>query len=368
MHRIDTDGHLANAFTDGDPGIGQEATVVDDDFMNAVQEELVNVILTRAGVTLVKNTNTQLGSALDLLFDNQGLEPGGRLTLSTGVPVTTAEVGGATTVRYTPHKHDRIKLYDGTRWKWYTFAELSQATTDATKSPAAVAVNSNYDMFVWDDGGTVRCTRGPAWTSDTGRGTGAATTELELFEGRRVNKIAITNGPAARRGLYVGTVRTDGSSQVNDTLAHRHVWNMYHRVARAMRVVETTDSWAYTSATIRQARGTTLNQLDIVRGLDEDAVSAAVNALASSSVGACNVFTGVGLDSTTAFAAGFITTSCVVPNNSVAGMSGGAWTGLPGLGRHLLTWLESGAGGVTIYGDGGTPLLLQGGIHATVMA
>lgn len=59
MHRIDTDGHVANAFSDGDPGAGVPGTRVDDNFMNAVQEELCAVVETCGG-TLVKDTNNQV--------------------------------------------------------------------------------------------------------------------------------------------------------------------------------------------------------------------------------------------------------------------------------------------------------------------
>jgi hypothetical protein len=64
MHKIDTDGHVGNLFTDGNPSLGQAATIVDDDWLNAVQTEVVNVI-EDAGITLVKGTNTQLLSAID---------------------------------------------------------------------------------------------------------------------------------------------------------------------------------------------------------------------------------------------------------------------------------------------------------------
>lgn len=64
MHRVDTDGHLANLFTDGDPGIGQEATIIGEDWLNDVQEDLCNLI-EDAGVTLVKGSQTQLQAAIN---------------------------------------------------------------------------------------------------------------------------------------------------------------------------------------------------------------------------------------------------------------------------------------------------------------
>jgi Uncharacterized conserved protein len=50
-------------FSKGNPGLGIPATIVDDDWANAVQEEICNVI-TAAGITLSKTTRTQLRDAI----------------------------------------------------------------------------------------------------------------------------------------------------------------------------------------------------------------------------------------------------------------------------------------------------------------
>lgn len=269
----------------------------------------------------------------------------GRLTLTSGSPVTTGDVTGATTVYATPYNGDSVELYDGTDWQVYKFTELSQETSDTAKSPAAVANNSNYDIFVWNDAGTLRATRGPLWTSDTARGTGAGTTELELFEGRYVNKVAISNGPAARKGLYVGTIRSDGSAQINDSLAKRHVWNTYNRRNRPMKVLEATSSWTYSTATWRQANNSAANQLDFVRGLNEDAVRAEVSQIGYSDSGINVCTNGIGLDSTSANGA---TRNHRIWSNATYGMlATSAYEGFPGLGRHYLAWLEYGAGSNT---------------------
>ena len=196
----------------------------------------------------------------------------GRLTLTTAVPMPSSDVTGATTVYFTPYKGNVVQLYDGTTWLPYIFAELSQLTTDATKSPAAVAVSSNYDVFVWNDSGTLRATRGPAWSGDKERGNGAGTTELGMLEGRYVNNVAITNGPAAQRGLYVGTIRSNASSQIEDSDSNRMVWNFYNRIPRNMFRVFTADR-ATTSATFVELDSEI--RCNFVLGLSEDAVSIA---------------------------------------------------------------------------------------------
>jgi len=366
MHKTDAPDNASNLFTDGDPGIGVPATVVDDDFMNAVQEELVNIVETKAGITLVKGTWTQLAQALDMLA--LATTPGGRLTLETGVGVPTTNQSGKTTVYYTPFRHNRAQVYDGTRWVWRSFSELSQATTDNLKSPAAVANNSNYDMFLWLDGALLRCTRGPSWSSDTARGTGAGTTELEFFEGRWVNKVAITAGPAARRGVYVGSIRSDGSAQINDTLAKRHVWNTYHRVLRSLSVVDTTNTWAYTTATFRQANASAANQLDLLIGLSEDVVVSTVRALVYNDSAGVTMAAGIGLDSTSANAAQVIAAG-ESPANGVKVCATAEYIGFPGIGRHTLVWLElSEATGNTAWVGDENLAYAQSGITARVMA
>lgn len=68
MHRIDGPAAApGNLFTEGDPGVGTPATVMTDDWANAVQEELCNVV-TGAGLALSKPVNTQLLDAINVLL------------------------------------------------------------------------------------------------------------------------------------------------------------------------------------------------------------------------------------------------------------------------------------------------------------
>lgn len=64
MHRIDGPGATVdNKFTDGDPVGGVQATVVTDDWLNDVQEELLSV-LAAVGITPVKGTQNQILAAI----------------------------------------------------------------------------------------------------------------------------------------------------------------------------------------------------------------------------------------------------------------------------------------------------------------
>lgn len=89
MHRIDTSGNVDNRFHPGNPATGQQATLIDQDWLNAVQEEIVNVIL-EANIELEKGTNDQLAAAIVALIagvvgDGSGAVPTTRQVLSGGL-------------------------------------------------------------------------------------------------------------------------------------------------------------------------------------------------------------------------------------------------------------------------------------------
>lgn len=237
--------------------------------------------------------------------------PQGRLTLASATPVMTSAQTAKTVVYYALYTGNLVPIYDGTSFKWTVFAELSNdltASATGKAGPAAATTNSNYDLFVWSDSGTIRLTRGPAWTSDTARGTGAGTSELQRINGIWTNKVAITNGPVANLGTYVGTIRTDGSSQANwqpggaaagGTAALLNVWNAYNRVSISGVVSDTTASWNYTTFTWRSADNSAANRVSFIVGLQEDFISACYQVGALNSSG--NSFNaGIGYDSTTA--------------------------------------------------------------------
>lgn len=290
----------------------------------------------------------------------------GRLTLATATPVMTSDQTAKTTIYYTPYKGDVILIYDGTYMVPTVFTELSQATTDSTKSPAAVTTNSNYDLFVWNDSGTIRCTRGPAWSSDTARGTGAGTTELELVKGVYLNKVSITNGPAANRGTYVGTVRSNGSSQIDWKLgsaaagggeAWLGVWNNFNRVDERPRVQDSVDNYTYQSGTVRSMNNSNTNRISAIRGLDDDAVYVQRSQMVQSSASSDQPQTGISLDATNTLGTAPADMSFVFTVTAGTGYKMTAsYSGRPGIGWHFWQATEKCNGTVaacTFYGDSG---------------
>ncbi|MCS3895581.1 hypothetical protein M2171_004714 [Bradyrhizobium japonicum USDA 38] len=233
--------------------------------------------------------------------------PQGRLTLASATPVMTTTQSAKTTLYYALYVGNQVPLYDGTKFTMTTFTELSIATTDTTKNPAAIGASKVNDWFVWNDSGTLRLSHGPDWTSDTVRSAGTA---LTMVSGVLLNNASITNGPAASRGTYVGTTRSNGSSQLDWILGGSGsggvagflgVWNAYNRVTVSAAAIDSGLAYTYSSATVRQARASAGNQVSVVFGLAEDATQIQYAGRVSIVANAAAAVFGIGVDSTTAF-------------------------------------------------------------------
>src|SRR5688572_3646151 len=179
----------------------------------------------------------------------------GRLTLTTGLPVTTADVTAAANVFFTPYKGNRVAVYSGSVWELLTFTQLTISLASGFSS------GKPYDVFAYNNAG-VLALETLVWTNDTTRATA-----LALQDG-----VYVKSGDATRR--YIGTFYTTSATTTEDSAAKRFVWNYCNRVPRFMQVIEATASWNYTTLTWRQARATATNQLDYVCGVAEDIVEA----------------------------------------------------------------------------------------------
>jgi len=261
---------------------------------------------------------------------------GGRLTLTSNTPVTTADVLAATTLYFTPYRGVDIDLYTGTGWMRLQINQLSIAVPATT--------NTMYDVFVNYNAGTPILSV-VAWSTLTTRATGL------VYQ----NGVLILNGDATRR--YVGSFSTTGvSGQTEDSAVKRYVWNYYNRIEKHMYVAEAIASWVYTTATWRQARANTANQVDFVIGVSEDTVYVNLAAPWANTTPGGTAAISLGLDSITAPAA--------APATRTIGQTGAAgsvftlqatYNGYPGIGRHYLAWLEfSQAAGVSTFYGGGT--------------
>lgn len=272
-----------------------------------------------------------------------------RCSLTTAVPVTTADVTAATTVYYTPYLGNTVALYTGSVWRFHALSELSIAVPNVA--------NQMYDLFIdFNDGTPVLSTT--AWTNDTTRATALV----------KQDGIFVKTGDTQMR--YACSFRTTAvSGQTEDSFAKRLLWNYYNRVDRQMRVLEATDSWNYSVLTWRQARATATNQIEFIVGVAEVSLQASVTALASNSTGGLNVYAGIGLDSTTAPTTGNIGLTRRIDGNG--GSPQPLTTTLqvyPAVGYHYAAWLEASEATLTttFYGDNGAATFNQAGITGRI--
>lgn len=97
MHRIDGSDHVAGMFSQGDPTVPRAPTQTTEAWLNALQEEIREVIVTLAGTALVKADNTQLRVALAKVFMRPGVNPSHGLTLPDGLLIAGATSAGGGT-------------------------------------------------------------------------------------------------------------------------------------------------------------------------------------------------------------------------------------------------------------------------------
>ena len=141
----------------------------------------------------------------------QGVTPGGRLTLTPGVPVTISDVVGATTVYYTPFVHDVVILWDGAGWVPTTFTEKSLAL-------GTVISVMPYDVFGYLNAGELALEK-LVWTSTTARATG-----VTLQDGRYCKADDKTR-------LYLGTFCTTSTTTTESSHANRNLYNNYNQTS-----------------------------------------------------------------------------------------------------------------------------------------
>lgn len=261
----------------------------------------------------------------------------GRLTLTTGLPVTTADVSAAASVYFTPYKGNRVALYDGTNWALYTFTELTLAL-------GTISSGKPYDVFLYNNTGTLTLEL-LAWTNDTTRAT-ALTTQ---------NGVLVKTGATTRR--YLGTFYTTSTTTTEDSYAKRFLWNYYNRVKRAMRVFDPANTWTYSTAAWRQANGNTANQLACVIGVAEVLVEATCRAGVSNSNAGVVVGVSIAPDAVTdpAVAETQLFACVTTPVAGYVVNPAATYSGYPAAGYRIFIWQEFSAATITTtwYGDNG---------------
>lgn len=342
-----------------------------------------------------------------------------RLTLETGVPVSTTAQTAKTTLYLTPFRGEKISLYTSSVWTSYDLTEISITLASLIKGVC-------YNVFCYDSGGNptlelqewkkvassssptagasktlnladtatlaigmdvsikdgsnsevARITAVVANTSITVDNLANGYTTPDVY-GYRAYTTALTyqdavlvkSGATDRR--YVGTICiTETTGQCEYSPAFMFVWNYYNRVrAPLFGTRNGTDTWSYSTAAFRQANASKANAMYFVIGVLEDCVEANLMAGAvNSTTTPRQIITGIGQNRTTvndAQVTGFANCTSTIRSTTYA-----LYRGLPPIGRTYLAWLEYGAGSdaQTWFGDlGFTANEVQAGITGSIWA
>lgn len=317
------------------------------------------------------------GSALAL----QQLAPGGRLTLTSAVPVMTSNQTAKQHIYYAPYVHPFVPVYNGTNMQLYNF---TASATDAVGLDLDLAASANwvsgqlYDLFYAYVSGVLYFGTGPTWgggsPSTTGRGTGAGTPELQLYNGVWTNKNSMTLRTAAastqtvpaNQGTYLGTAYMTATGQTGMAFTSSGagggdnvlgLYNAHNRVSVSAYGYDTTASWTLSSTTWRKANNNAANRIRFVDGLRQSSVDANYACMLSfSRTTSGGPAIGVALDWTSG--------APPVHGGQFYGTGGapfdcGAITGgtfLPSLGLHSIDAVEAAfnTNSTTFYGSGYT--------------
>lgn len=283
-------------------------------------------------------SNANKNTAVDRLL---GFGPhvfNARLTLESGVPISTSDQTAKTTVYLTPYNGNRVRVYDGTRWKIYALTEKSLAI-----GTLASAVIPN-DIFLYDNSGTLTLEK-LAWTNATTRAT-ALTTQDGVY---------VKSGDTTR--LYVGTFYPTATTTTEDSEAKRFLINVYNQVQRALKIDATVNSHADTSSTIKPYTNDSTVRVETI-SLGISSQNSVIDLLAQG-CGKHNTTrdsaVGIGLDSTTADAG---TTRAGIIGNAteIVTVMTARYNKPPGTGYHFFQMLQipnASASTATFYGDNG---------------
>jgi hypothetical protein len=195
----------------------------------------------------------------------------GRLTLTSGVPVTTGDVVGASTLYFTPFLGNYISLYDGSTWTPYKFTETSLALS-------GLVAGMPYDVYCFWNNGLVLGL--DAWSGPNSR-----TGNLVLQDGVYVMAVNST-------WFFLGTIYPTSATTTEDSSAKRFVSNYYNQRARRL-LLNNTGTHTYNVSTWRPYNNDLTNRVEFVVAVEENAIPGGMFAQVNA-----NGYVGINVDAT----------------------------------------------------------------------
>jgi len=266
------------------------------------------------------------------------------------VAVQTADVVAGTTIYYVPYIHDQLPVV---------------GLTLGTGVSLALAAGSQlsgklYDLFLFNNSGTLVLGTGAAWTSLVARsqaidqttvpGIWTNTATVILTYNATPSTVSATAGTA----LYVGTMYASANGKctcqyhpapaAGGAATIMGLFNAYNQVPISVNNQDSTASWTYNSNTWRPSDASAGNRISYVDGLGTSSVFILFTQIVEAS---SNGSWGVNLNATTGVPTTYGTTASTLgPGSTIQN------TFVPTLGFNYLQAMEQGtaAGGTTLYG------------------
>jgi hypothetical protein len=294
-----------------------------------------------------------------------------KVNLTANITQELRPVGVArSSIYYEPYKGNQIPIGGVPT----TFTALTLALDSDSGHTGYQQSGKVFDLFVYNDSGTIRLGSGPAWTSDTARADAVTMTNgIWVNSGTITLRFGSASGNttsvSAGNATLVGTFRAiaDGQAHIRwtgiDATADLIFASIYHPVTYGIFQHDSTDSWTYGTASWRQKRATATNQINVLSPFTGHTVVAIYDvgtAGHSVTAGTCN---GIGYDSTTvthpACGLGYTNTGITSATAPLGHNTG--------IGYHYYASMEYGSasGTVTFYGDSASTIV-KSGIYGTV--
>jgi hypothetical protein len=295
--------------------------------------------------------------------------PGGRLSLTSAVAVQKADVVGGTTVYYVPYIHDQLPVVGLTLGSGVNLALDSNSGHTGYQQSGKL-----FDLFLYNNSGTLLLGTGPAWTSSTAR---SAAIDQTTVAGIWTNtstmtlKTDATSGTisaAAGSALYVGTMYASANGQCtcqfNPAAASGGaapivgLFNAYNSVPVVCQQQDSKTSWTYNTATFRPSDNSTSNRITFVDGLGVIFTRGDLFGFAEDSNAAQM---GINLNSTTATPIAVVQWAANLSAGVETGYIGQPFTPVLGLNYiQAMEWASGAVGAATFFGAGYFNLVLTG--------
>jgi hypothetical protein len=176
--------------------------------------------------------------------------PGGRLSVDTGGTHDPVADTNDTVVTYFPYAHNRVAVYNGTRWE---LKKIPDAGVILIGDTTTLAAEHELRLFPLGQRGHARGEGRPG--VDVWHGARRGRRERRSSSAKTGGGRTRSRSPAAPRRTAACTSALSAPTEASTSTilpTKRHLWNAYNRVKRTMaNAAETADSWAYSSATIQ---------------------------------------------------------------------------------------------------------------------